>query len=370
MLPWVGNLVRRLRQDLASVLFHCLKMLPMVRAQDKAHLWYDLVQQHLLWGNGKAWEWWHRGCGGSGLTHLRVEELQVQIQLHSIPWHLPFAQPTSSGSSNGAVPAHTPRTLTGLFVPWGSTKNSLGSCQPRVQWDKSGTNSPKSSPESGQRGDTRSCPYKVLPFLLTAAMLHTCTTYSLAASSKAFLTSRQFIVWVPQKVCLDGGLENKDQQLLTLYTSSWPGRSCGSAGWLSWKRDHSISRDTVAPLSPFIPSPLPVTLIRNRATRKQLPVWLQAMQTPAAAALLSTQQPPLSSQAILFHITSAHKRLSLFPTHLPSSDFVSPSSSCHNLVPPWDISSSAACKVVWLPAGNPCTPQEQHLACRVLVPPQ
>lgn len=37
----------------------------------------DLVQQGLLWGSRRAWEWRHGGCGGSGSTHLRVAELQV-----------------------------------------------------------------------------------------------------------------------------------------------------------------------------------------------------------------------------------------------------------------------------------------------------
>lgn len=109
-------------------------------------------------------------------------------------------------------------------------------------------------------------------------------------------------LWVPQKVCLDGGLENKDQQLLTLYTSSWPGGSCGSEALLSWKRDHSMSRDPMTSLSPFIPSLLPVTLIRNGATHKQLPVGLQAMQTPAAA-LLSTHQPALSNLVLISYFT-------------------------------------------------------------------
>lgn len=107
----------------------------------------------------------------------------------SIPWHLPFAQPASnSSSSGGSGCTHTPRGLTGLFhraaqqTAWAPANLQL----------KSGTCSPKTSLASDPTGDARSCPCEVLPFLLTAAMLHTCTAYSLAGSSKVFLTSRQF----------------------------------------------------------------------------------------------------------------------------------------------------------------------------------
>lgn len=152
-------MVRRVRQDLVSVLFHCLKMLPMVRAQDKVHLCYDLLQQGSL------------GMEAQGLWWLRLHTLErgraagAQSQLHSIPWHVP--NPHQTAAARGAVAAHTPSALTGLLAPWGSTANSLGSCQPRAQCSKPGTNSPKTSPASGQRGDTSSCPWEVLPFLLT-----------------------------------------------------------------------------------------------------------------------------------------------------------------------------------------------------------
>ena len=63
-----------------------------------------------------------------------------------------------------------------------------------------------------------------------------------------------------------------------------------------------MSRETVAPFSPIVPSLLQVTLTRNRATHKQppvAPVGLQAIQATAAMALLSTRQVALSSQVIL-----------------------------------------------------------------------
>lgn len=107
----------------------------------------------------------------------------------SIPWHLPFAQPASNSSSGGGSGCtHTSRGLTGLFhraaqqTAWAPANLQL----------KSGTCSPKTSLASDQSGDARSCPCEVLPFLLTAAKLHTCTAYSLAGSSKVFLASRQF----------------------------------------------------------------------------------------------------------------------------------------------------------------------------------
>lgn len=118
--------MRRVRQDPVSVLFHCLKMMPMVRAQDKVHLWYDLVQQGLLWNNRKAWEWRHRGCGGSGSTHLSVEMLQMpKVSSTAFLGIYPLPSPHETAAAVVAVAAHTPRAL--LFVPWGSTTNSLGS---------------------------------------------------------------------------------------------------------------------------------------------------------------------------------------------------------------------------------------------------
>lgn len=120
-----------------------------------------------------------------------VRAAGAQSQLHSIPWHLPFAQPTSNrSSSRGSGCTHTPRGLTGLFH---RAAQQTAWAPANLQF-KSGTYSPKTSLVSDQSGDARSCPCEVLPFLLTAAMLHTCTAYSLAGSSKAFLTSRQFTV--------------------------------------------------------------------------------------------------------------------------------------------------------------------------------
>lgn len=155
----------------------------MVRAQDKVHLWNHLVQQESL-GMETQGLWWAQA------PHTwQCKRCRYPKSAPSIPWHLPFAQPASnSSSSGGSGCTHTPRGLTGLFhraaqqTAWAPANLQL----------KSGTCSPKTSLASDQSGDARSCPCEVLPFLLTAAMLHTCTAYSLAGSSKVFLTSRQF----------------------------------------------------------------------------------------------------------------------------------------------------------------------------------
>lgn len=154
-----------------------------------------------------------------------------------------------------------------------------------------------------------------------------------------------------------------------MYTSSWPGCSCGSEAWLSWKRDHSMSRETVAPFRPFIPSLL-LSSETGQPTSSSLWGYRQCKPLLQWDFYPHTSMLSAAKSFILLHITPAHKHLSLFPTHLPSSDFASPFCSCQNLVPPWAPGSPAACKVSGLPAGNPCTPQEQHLACRNLVPPQ
>lgn len=67
-----------------------------------------------------------RGCGGSGSTHLRVEELQVpKVSSTAFLGIYPLPSPHETAAAAGAVAGHTPRAL--LFVPWGSTTNSVGS---------------------------------------------------------------------------------------------------------------------------------------------------------------------------------------------------------------------------------------------------
>lgn len=197
--------MRRLRQDLVSVLFHCLKMLPLVRAQDKALLWHDQVQQGLLWGNRKAWEWRHRGCGGPGSTHLRVDELQVQRQLHSIPWHLPFAQPTSNSSRQGQC-LHTHPELSQTCLFHGAAQQTAWA---PASLELSGPNQEPTAQRALQHQARVVTPEAVpVRFYLSSLQLPCCTHVqpcSSAGSCKAFLTSSQLSLCAP-KVCMDGGL--------------------------------------------------------------------------------------------------------------------------------------------------------------------
>lgn len=79
---------------------------------------------------------------------------------------------------------------------------------------------------------------------------HLGAVLSSAASSHILLIHRQ-LTECPER---QNDLEKAHitQQILTLYTSSWPSSSCGSEDWLSWKRSHTVSRGTEASVLSFL----------------------------------------------------------------------------------------------------------------------
>lgn len=128
-----------------------------------------------------------------------------------------------------------------------------------------------------------------------------------------------------KKVCLGSRFENKENLVLTLYTSSWPGFSCGSEGWLSWKTDHTMSRETVVPFSPFIPFLLQVTLTRNiseQPIRSHNSTSRATGNTsPCCTGTLSTGQLAFRSQFIFPYterqFTVTHSIWVCFPNQTP-----------------------------------------------------